>query len=412
MKLIRKIVSLLLALLMLLGIFVIMPIGTSALITEETVESAEPIENTKSTTESTVPTEPVTRIFEDYKYEILEDGTAKIIEYTGNAKDLEIPDIIDGYTVTSIGNCAFNYCENLVSVTIPSSVTSIDEMAFILCISLKKVTIPSSVINIGYEAFHECYSLISINVDINNKDYCSIDGNLYNKDQTTIIKYAIGKTDTSFIIPNSVTSIGNWAFKSCKSLTDVTISSSVTSIGFGSFSDIKIKKVYYAGSKSQWDAINVESGNESIKGATIYYNSTGPNSCEHNNIETTGEKEATYFAKGYTGDKVCVDCSKIVSKGKLISKLVLNTPRVTVKPAKKAVTVKYTKVKHAQGFVVSYRIGKKTYTKTFKGNKSKTVKISNLKKGKKYSVKVRAYTISMKKKAYSLWTKAKTVKVK
>lgn len=134
-----------------------------------------------------------------------------------------------------------------------------------------------------------------------------------------------------------------------------------------------------------------------------------PTVCEHGS-RITVYYPATYFDK----DKTVVSCSicgKVIKKF-TGSKKVLNTPKVTVKPAKQALKVKYTKVKHAQGFVVSYRIGKKTYTKTFKGNKSKTVKISNLKKGKKYSVKVRAYTISMKKKAYSPWTKAKTVKVK
>ena len=134
--------------------------------------------------------------------------------------------------------------------------------------------------------------------------------------------------------------------------------------------------------------------------------------CQHSNTKTTGTKQATYFVNGYTGDKVCTDCGEKLPTGKAIPKKVLKTPKVTVKPAKKSITVKYTKVKDAKGFVVSYKLGKKTYTKTFKTTKSKAVKIKKLKSGKKYTVKVRAYVNSGSKKAYSKWTKAKTVKVK
>ncbi|MCD8026399.1 MAG: leucine-rich repeat domain-containing protein, partial [Clostridiales bacterium] len=62
---------------------------------------------------------------DDYEYEILTDGTAEITGYTGEATDLEITSAIDGYTVTSIGDSAFEDCDSLTSVTIPDSVTSI-----------------------------------------------------------------------------------------------------------------------------------------------------------------------------------------------------------------------------------------------------------------------------------------------
>ena len=99
------------------------------------------------------------------------------------------------YSVTSIGNNAFSYCEGLTSVTIGNSVTSIGNYAFEGCRGLTSVTIPNSVTSIGEGAFSGCSGL------------------------------------TSVTIPNSVTSIGGEVFRDCSGLTSVTIGNSVTSIG-------------------------------------------------------------------------------------------------------------------------------------------------------------------------------------
>ena len=134
-------------------------------------------------------------------------------------------------SVTSIGDEAFGGCSSLTSITIPNSVKSIGDYAFAYCSSLTSITIPNSVTSIGYAAFAYCSSLTSINVDTNNPNYCSIDGVLFNKDKTTLIQYPIGNTRTEYTIPNSVTSIGEYAFYYCSSLTSITIPNSVTSIG-------------------------------------------------------------------------------------------------------------------------------------------------------------------------------------
>ncbi len=126
-------------------------------------------------------------------------------------------------SVTSIGSDAFSSCDSLTTVTFGenSKLESIGSSAFFSCDSLTSIEIPSSVTSIDYRTFYYCSSLTSINVHVNNNYYCSEDGVLYNKDKTTLVCYPAGKTQTSFIIPSSVTSIGSWVFYNCSSLTSV-----------------------------------------------------------------------------------------------------------------------------------------------------------------------------------------------
>jgi hypothetical protein len=139
-----------------------------------------------------------------------------------------------GNSVTTIGNGAFGWCIGLTSVTIPNSVTTIENSAFRDCNSLTSITIPNSVTSIGDYAFRNCNSLISIDVDESSTHYSSVDGILFNKLQNTLIQYPGGKTG-GYTIPNSVTTIEDWAFAYCTGLTSVTIPNSITSIGNGTF---------------------------------------------------------------------------------------------------------------------------------------------------------------------------------
>ena len=147
-------------------------------------------------------------------------------------KSYNIPD-----SVTSIGDRAFDGYTSLTSITIPDCVTEIGWYAFSGCTSLTSITIPDSVTEIGWYAFDGCTSLTAIDVEVGNNNYTSVDGVLFNKDKTELICYPAGKTDKSYNIPNSVTSIGYSAFEDCSSLTSITIPDSVTEIGTYAFSD-------------------------------------------------------------------------------------------------------------------------------------------------------------------------------
>ena len=175
---------------------------------------------------------------------------SRIISFRNqNIKSYVIPS-----SVTSIDDSAFSSCRFLSEIVIPSSVTSIGEGAFSSCSFLSDIVIPTSVTSIGDCAFSGCDSLKYISIPksvicLNGNPFAEWKGKLeclspnfvyeddvlFNKDKSRIISFR-NQNIKSYVIPSSVTSIGDRAFSSCRSLSEIVISSSVTSIGDLAFS--------------------------------------------------------------------------------------------------------------------------------------------------------------------------------
>ena len=151
-----------------------------------------------------------------------------------NCMNLTTVNISDN--VKSIGKRAFYQSTGLISIKIPKSINIIPEEAFSSCTNLETIEIPNSVTEIPYGVFSNCTNLKKIDVDVNNENYSSESGILFNKGKTKLIKYPSKKEEQSYIVPDTVTEIDVYAFHKCENLTNVKISDNVVEIGLGAFS--------------------------------------------------------------------------------------------------------------------------------------------------------------------------------
>ena len=263
------------------------------------------------------------KLYEDGTLNISGTGAMKNYIYGNNKSparlNLSVTSIVIEEGVTSIGDYAFENCDNLTSITIPGNVESIGESAFYSCDNLTDVTLQDGVKSIGDAAFIWCNNL------------------------------------TNIVLPNSITSIGDWAFKDCTSLTSIKIPSSVTSIHdpfYNCFSlktisldcDSPLKRTDFG---KQADLVSYtphtlikteakpvtddESGNKeywtcSHCGKYFLSDDTNPETatavelseiiiCNHKNAELRNASEPTETSPGYSGDLYCPDCDKVVEKG-------------------------------------------------------------------------------------------------
>ena len=181
--------------------------------TKETEEVMEPTEELEmEETENSDAGVMLLAAAADFRYNVSDEDrkTIEITGYTGNDTNVVIPGEIDGYTVTGIGEYAFEYCEGLAGIEIPEGVASIGDCAFYGCNGLTDIEIPGSVTSIGNSAFYGCNGLTGIEIpegvtSIGNSAFFNCEGL------------------TGVEIPESVTSIGNWVFNNCSSLTSMVV---------------------------------------------------------------------------------------------------------------------------------------------------------------------------------------------
>lgn len=138
--------------------------------------------------------------------------------------------------ITSIGDFAFYGFSELTNISLPEGLSTIGSSVFEGCHSLTDILIPDSVTAIGSEVFVFCRNLESIRVGENNPNYSSLDGVLFNKDQTQLLR-APGALSGDYTVPGQVTAIADQAFKFCKQLTAISIPGSVTAIGKSAFAN-------------------------------------------------------------------------------------------------------------------------------------------------------------------------------
>ena len=162
--------------------------------------------------------------YKNFKYTVTDENSAVISKYTGNEASVEIPESINGYHVTEIGDSAFKGNFSLKNAEIPDSVKIIGDYAFNDCTGLESVNIPESVEKIGKSAFFYCTRLENVNVS---------DGIKTIGDGAFFGCYSL----KSFKITESVNSVGEYAFARCNELKSVTVENGIKSVSNQMFAD-------------------------------------------------------------------------------------------------------------------------------------------------------------------------------
>ncbi len=165
--------------------------------------------------------------------EVAMSDTVTSIGNEAFSRCINLTDITMSDSLISIGEHAFFSCTSLTEITIPDSVTTIEDYAFYSCTGITEITIPDSVTSVGVCALERCGKLESITAGENNENYSSLDGVLYNKDKTELVRCPEAKASVD--IPDGVTSIGERAFARCIP-EEITLPDSVTEIGQLAFS--------------------------------------------------------------------------------------------------------------------------------------------------------------------------------
>ena len=238
----------------------------------------------------------------------LEADRAIVTQCDKNAEEMVIPSGIAGKPVTEIAEDAFQFCENLTSVEIPDTVQTIGKNAFWSCHKLQHVTLPKNLAAVGDNCFRSCGLLAELEIPVTLQKigldaFCDTAWLKKQQAENPLVQVnhilidATTCSSTVVEVPDGVTEIGNFAFYNCGNLQKIMLPASVTKIDWGAFwqcsgletltvqgnlakigesafSDCtKLSAVYTVMSEDEWSNVQIESGNELLEQATIYYNS-------------------------------------------------------------------------------------------------------------------------------------------
>ncbi len=129
---------------------------------------------------------------------------------------------------------AFMFCQHLTTVTMNEGLESISNNAFYWN-ALVEVNLPSTLITLASSAFDSTYTITSFTVAPGNTHFSSYEGHLYNQDRSVLLRYAVGKTDTTFTVPSGVTEIGQGAFRDAHNLETITLPEGLITIQQSAF---------------------------------------------------------------------------------------------------------------------------------------------------------------------------------
>ena len=183
--------------------------------------------------------------YKNFKYTVTDENSAVISKYTGNEASVEIPESINGYPVTEIGDSAFKGNFSLKNAEIPDGVKTIGDYAFNDCTGLESITIPESVEKIGRSAFFYCTRLENVNVSDGIKTIgdgaffgCySLKSFKITESINSVGEYAFGRCSElkSVTVENGIKSVSNQMFADCTSLNEIVLPNSIESIGRRAF---------------------------------------------------------------------------------------------------------------------------------------------------------------------------------